>query len=139
MRLVKRLLILIALMAPLFAHAANPNSTLIGKWSGVDSEGIKGGFSFNADGSAEMIAGSDVYNETSEYKLMWETETDSKPMRIILRMMNKSDNSTISKFYMVFEIVNKDKIRLGIVEDPKKNPTSIDALSESDRITMKRK
>ena len=86
MRLVKRLLILIALLAPLFAHAANPNSTLIGKWSGVDSEGIKGGFSFNADGSAEMIAGSDVYNETSEYKLMWETETDSKPMRIILTM-----------------------------------------------------
>jgi len=136
---VKRLFVLLILLTPILAHAANPNETLLGKWHGIDSAGVKGGFTFNADGSAEMISGSDVYNQSADYKLIWETEVDREPVRVLLIMVSKQDNSTIAKFHMILEIVSKDKIRLGIVDNPKSNPASIDSLKESDRITMTRK
>lgn len=112
------------------------HKALIGTWLGIDSAGEQGGFSFNADGSAEIIIGTGIVinTQTTGQKITWHFDPALEPKQLDIWVIHPSGET--GKMLGIVRFIDENTIEFRNLENTR--PRQFLGPEDPDTVILKR-
>jgi hypothetical protein len=118
---------LVLVCSAFFSSLSYAEMSIIGKWSGIDSDGDSASFVFNEDNSAE-VKFEDVPPLTSENlangSVEWSRNTEYDPMHLDILILIDSQNE--QRIPMIAQFIDDQTLKIQLSRDMKSRPKAFE-------------